>query len=345
MRKIFAFVATIGLFVLMVSCDQLIFTQLTNPTTSPETTTSIDSESTLAPTTTEPTEETTASLTLSYADYQDLIDQLADTIRETIGEDIDQYMNHPGESIAADESLFLEIYQEVETRLRAAFLGSDNGTIGLNFDTIQAKILEVSSIAEHSVVGITSYYDLQGQALGSGVIYKYDSDTNVYYVITNHHVIEDGNNFKIVFYDGSKVTAYRLGYDSDVDVAVLYFLGNDLPIIPVISLLGDSAAAEPGNIVIAGGNPRGYDFYGSVTLGILSGVDRDVENPKVLYLQHDASINSGNSGGPLYNLEGEVIGINVLKYASTDIEGMGFAIPINQIKAMLTELETGAPTT
>jgi serine protease Do len=292
--------------------------------------------------TTESSVSTDTSLTLSYDDYNDLINQLATMIREEIGDDIDQYMNYPGTSIAQDDSVYQEIYAEVEARLRSELLDAE--IIGLNLDSFQQKLLEVAGIAEHSVVGITSYLDQTGQALGSGVIYKYDLETNVYFVITNHHVIEDGNNFKVVFYEGSRVTAHRLGYDSDVDVAVLYFLGEELPIEPMVSQLGDSDEATPGEIVIAGGNPRGYSFYGSVTMGILSGVNRNVSNPDVLYLQHDASINSGNSGGPLYNLQGEVIGINVLKYASTDIEGMGFAIPINQIKAMLTELEVGAPT-
>ncbi|MDD3113317.1 MAG: trypsin-like peptidase domain-containing protein [Candidatus Izemoplasmatales bacterium] len=345
MKKIFILIGLMGIVASMISCDQLIFTQITGATTSTVTASTSSSESTYIPTTTESSGEIEATTDFSYANYQDLIDQLADNIRSTIGDDLDQYMNHPGESIASDESVYQEIYLEVESRLREEFLENTSGSIPVNLDSIQEKILEVSGIAEHSIVGITSYFDLQGQALGSGVIYKYDAVANIYFVITNHHVIEDGNNFKIVFYEGSKVTAYRLGYDSDVDVAVLYFNGDNLPIVPTISVLGDSDAAEAGNIVIAGGNPRGYDFYGSVTLGIVSGVNRDVENPKVLYIQHDASINSGNSGGPLYNLEGEVIGINVLKYASEDIEGMGFAIPINQIKTMLAEMEEGAPTT
>ena len=280
--------------------------------------------------------DTTTSTTensLSYSDYEDLKNQLYEEIYAQVYASLYAELNL--DDISSSE-LNEEIYQAVSDRFDA-LLSDDQ--IQLMVDSTQGKIYAVSDLVEESVVGITSYLDAEGQSLGSGVVYKHDSLTNAYYVITNHHVVETGNNFKVVFCDGSSVTATLLGFDADVDIAVLTFDGSDLDRSIQVSPLGNSSALQPGTIVIAAGNPEGYDFYGSITMGVLSGVDRKLDDTQMRYLQHDASINSGNSGGPLYNLDGEVIGINVSKYASTDIEGMGFAIPIDIVKTVVAVIE------
>jgi serine protease Do len=118
-----------------------------------------------------------------------------------------------------------------------------------------------------------------------------------------------------------------------------------------VASFGDSDAIEKGTVVLAAGNPSGYNFFGSVTMGIISGKNRyfdtnndGVRDMFVSYLQHDAAINSGNSGGPLYNIHGTVIGINVSKFVGSEIEGMGFAIPIETVTAILDDLEAGLRT-
>jgi len=279
------------------------------------------------------TTTTTTENSISYSDYEDLKNQLYAEIYAEVYASLYAELNL--DDIASSE-LNEEIYQAVSDRFDA-LLSDDQ--IQLMVDSTQEKIYSVSELVEESVVGITSYLDTEGQSLGSGVVYKHDTLTDTYFVITNHHVVETGNNFKVVFVDGSSVTATLLGYDADVDIAVLTFAGAALDRSIQVSPLGNSSSLQPGTIVIAAGNPEGYDFYGSITMGVLSGVDRKLDDTQMRYLQHDASINSGNSGGPLYNLDGEVIGINVSKYASTDIEGMGFAIPIDTVKTVVALIE------
>ncbi len=279
------------------------------------------------------TEVTTAQTTLNYEDlkaelYQLIYDDIYDSL----------YADLSLSNIADDELLYAEIYASIRNRF-AVLLAEDE--IDLLVDTVQDQIYAIADLVEESVVGITSYLDLEGQSLGSGVVYKYVAASDTYYVITNHHVVETGNNFKIVFCDSTKVIGTLIGYDENVDIAVLSFSGTELERTIRVSPLGNSASEVPGSMVIAAGNPEGYDFYGSITMGVLSGVNRSVDSSIQRYLQHDASINSGNSGGPLYNLDGEIIGINVSKYASTDIEGMGFAIPIDSVKTVIAIIEAG----
>lgn len=299
----------------------------TSTATEPDLTTTTIVDTTLPPTT------TVSGITINYSDYQDLVDQLYQMVYEDIYEEL---YNELGLQDMIDEALYEEIYADVEGRLAELISG---GEFALYIDDLQQQIYDVAELTELSVVGVTNYLGEEAQSLGSGVIYKYESVSDRYFVITNEHVVEDGDNFRIVFVDGTYVIGDLLGYDSNVDIAVLTFSGADLDREVAVSPLGDSDTEPIGSFVIASGNPKGYDFYGSVTMGILSGKDRDLETPGVRYLQHDASINSGNSGGPLYNLDGEVIGINVSKYAATDIEGMGFAIPINLVKTVIADIE------
>lgn len=298
---------------------------------SQETTTTL----TWATTTPETTTATTSEELKKYVYYnlQDLIDQMYADIAAQIYADLYAELS---ETLLED--LDQTIYDAVLAQVQAKI---DEGTIVVPLDDFQDSINEVVTLASASVIGVTTYVGQDAEALGSGVIYRYDEVADRYYLITNEHVVEGGDNYKVVFEDDTAVTATLVGADASVDIAILWFSGAGLDRQLLVSPLGDSDTVTKGDIVLAVGHPRGFDFYGSVPMGIVSGLDREVGTESVRYIQHDASINSGNSGGPIYNLQGEVIGINVSKYASTEIEGMGFAIPINTALAVVRSIDPG----
>ena len=172
---------------------------------------------------------------------------------------------------------------------------------------------------------------------GSGIIINSDG-----YIVTNSHVIGDSSkyNVSVITSDGQTYEAKVIGYDVRSDLAVLKIDATGLPECE----LGDSSQLVLGDYVIAIGNPGGRQFAGSVTMGIVSGVDRiiDTENTEstsaMRYIQTDAAINPGNSGGALVNMYGQVIGVNTAKIAATGYEGMGFAIPSSKVKEIVTDL-------
>jgi 2-alkenal reductase len=160
---------------------------------------------------------------------------------------------------------------------------------------------------------------------GSGAIISPDG-----YVITNHHVIDGASTLEVVFYDGSTRSASLVGDDPLMDLALLKIEGS----VPGYLALGNSDALRQGETVIAIGSPLG-EFKNSVTVGVVSALHRTLsaDAPEDL-IQTDAAINSGNSGGPLLNMQGEIVGINTLVYrdqgmSSVRIEGLGFAVPSN----------------
>ncbi len=168
-------------------------------------------------------------------------------------------------------------------------------------------------------------------ASGSGVIIDASG-----YIITNNHVIEGQKTLQVIFADGSKADATVAGADAIADIAVIKVEGK----MPAVAPLGDSNALEPGQIAIAIGSPLG-DYRGTVTVGVVSGLNRTVGRQQGL-IQTDAAINNGNSGGPLINSLGQVIGINTLVVRSTSegnvAEGLGFAIPSNQVRDIMGQL-------
>ena len=186
-----------------------------------------------------------------------------------------------------------------------------------------------------AVVVVETYRRNTLVATGTGVIFK--QDNNKYYVMTNYHVIEDGTRIKIVLTDGNRYEVNVDGGDIYSDIAVLSF---DSKEDYTIAEIGSSTDARVGDTTFAVGAPLDADTYSwTVTRGILSGKDRmiEVSTSNTLYnsndyimkvLQTDAAINSGNSGGPLCNSNGQVIGITNMKLVSDGVEGMGFAIPI-----------------
>jgi serine protease Do len=219
--------------------------------------------------------------------------------------------------------------------------------------TIQAVVpyYDIPSIVEQTtpgVVSITTYYssvsdrveEWEPMTYGTGVIFSEDG-----YIVTNHHVIEDAVNITVTLYSGEKVVAQLIGSDKYVDLAVLKINRTNLYNIP----FGNSDVMRVGEQVIAIGSPLGDELTGTVTAGIISAVDReiDVDGIPFTLLQTDAALNPGNSGGPLVNMKGEVIGINTLKsiFAGYDeygmaiaAEGISYAIPSNKVQAAIDDI-------
>ena len=203
-------------------------------------------------------------------------------------------------------------------------------------------------LAVNQVVGITTeitytnYFGFtsSGAVSGSGFIISSDG-----YILTNNHVIEDavagGYEVKVLTYDGTEYIADVVGYEEDNDVAVLKIAGTDFHAATV----GDSEGMLVGEKVYAVGNPLGELEY-TMTSGMVSALDREISirdntsggTKTINMFQIDAAINSGNSGGPVYNSRGEVIGIATSKYSDTGIEGLGFAIPINDAVKIANDL-------
>ena len=186
-----------------------------------------------------------------------------------------------------------------------------------------------------STVGITTSvttnyfgFTTTSAAAGSGFVLSEDG-----YILTNYHVIENSTSIKVTLYDGSSYDAELIGYDESNDIAVLKVDAENLS--PVV--LGDSDNLNVGDSVVAIGNPLGELTF-SLTAGVVSALDREVTlsgNVTMELIQTDCAINSGNSGGALFNLYGEVIGITNAKYSSSgsgaSIDNIGFAIPINSV--------------
>ena len=183
-------------------------------------------------------------------------------------------------------------------------------------------------------------YTSSAAVSGSGFIISPDG-----YILTNYHVIEDANeggyDITVLTYDGTEYTASIVGYEKDNDIAVLKIEASGLDAVTV----GDSDAMSVGDTVYAVGNPLGELQY-TMTSGMVSALDRDISSTDqntgvvttISMFQIDAAVNSGNSGGPVYNSRGEVIGVVTAKYSSSGVEGLGFAIPINDAVSIATEL-------
>ena len=221
------------------------------------------------------------------------------------------------------------------------------GNSGTNNTTIQLvgnkeEISPVIAIAKKvmpSVVGVRTYgtYHYWGRQItnmelgsGSGIIYSEDG-----YVITNYHVIEDATSVVVTLSDKQEFEAVIIGADEASDLAVLKIeAGQRLP----AAEFGDSATLEIGELVVAIGNPLGYD--NTVTDGIVSGLNRQLSDytDEMTLIQTNAAINSGNSGGALVNGKGQVIGINSAKLVVSNAEGMGFALSIDEVKPLVEQI-------
>ena len=205
---------------------------------------------------------------------------------------------------------------------------------------------EVYAQNVNSTVGITTSittnyfgYQTTAAAAGSGFILTQDG-----YILTNYHVVENSNSIKVTTYDGTSYDAQLIGYDESNDIAVLKIDATDLT--PVV--LGDSDTLNVGDTVVAIGNPLGELTF-SLTTGAVSALNRPVTfstGTTMNLIQTDCAINSGNSGGALFNLYGEVIGITNAKYSSSgssseaSIDNIGFAIPIDQVRSIFESIIT-----
>lgn len=215
--------------------------------------------------------------------------------------------------------------------------------------TDNASLTDMIEKASSAIVGVVNYQnggnpfmqqaENQASGTGSGVIYQIEGDFA--YIVTNNHVIEGAEKIEVALDSGEKIDAELIGQDALTDLAVLKidakYAGYALP-------FGDSEALRAGDPVVAIGNPLGLDFSGTVTKGIVSAKNRSIKVDTSAgewaldVIQTDAAINPGNSGGALLNSNGEVIGINSLKIASNGVEGIGFAIPSNDVLPLVEEM-------
>ncbi|WP_141430708.1 S1C family serine protease [Bacillus sp. 03113] len=216
---------------------------------------------------------------------------------------------------------------------------------------VESNVTNAVDKAADAVVGITNIQSTsfwaengnQEAGTGSGVIYK-KADGKAY-IVTNHHVVQGATELEVTLADGTKAPAALKGSDVWTDLAVIEI---DAGSVKKIAEFGNSDLLKAGEPVIAIGNPLGLTFSGSVTQGIVSGVERaipvDIDQDGIVdwqaeVLQTDAAINPGNSGGALVNINGQVIGINSMKIAQQEVEGIGLAIPINSARPIIKDLE------
>ena len=246
----------------------------------------------------------------------------------------------------------------LQSAAKTSDAGSTKSAVASNLNltkTALAKGAPTTEIAKKvgpSIVGIRinvntkqnwfSGADSLGQSAGegSGVIISSDG-----YIMTNYHVVEyadpknktsQSSTLEVFLPDKQQATAKFIGGDSKNDLAVIKIELNNLP----VAELGDSSMLEVGEQAIAIGNPLGMEFAGSVTAGVISALNRAVtmEDKTLNLIQTDAAINPGNSGGALVNSQGQVIGINTVKISVAGVEGLGFAIPVNEAKPIIDQL-------
>ena len=214
----------------------------------------------------------------------------------------------------------------------------------------ETKVYEKTSLSKsidkiyNATVAVTAENNGEKEASGTGFIYKVEG--NNAYILTNEHILVS-NNIKVMMETEEVVSAKVLGKDKYLDLAVLQI---DKKVVSQIATIGSSEKSSIGDTVFTVGSPIGTNYHGTVTSGILSGKDRlvslsvsnNTDNNWVMkVLQIDAPINPGNSGGPLLNINGEVIGVCTMKLVDDNIEGMGFAIPIEYAMSHIKSLEKG----
>ena len=211
-------------------------------------------------------------------------------------------------------------------------------------EQVENPVVAIAEIAGKSVVGIkvnvksNVVYQTSSSSEGSGIIYREDG-----YIITNYHVIESAIK------NSQNSTIYVTFSNSDEELEAKYIGGDEVTDLAVIKVekegltaatFGDSDSLKVGELAVAIGNPLGQELAGSVTVGYISALNRTLTTDGRTYklVQTDAAINPGNSGGALVNSKGEIIGINTVKIGATEVEGIGFAIPMNIAKPIIEEL-------
>lgn len=221
---------------------------------------------------------------------------------------------------------------------------SENTDPALNIDQVTKAVVGVTNLQERDI-----WSNTQEAGAGTGVIYKKDNGNA--YIVTNNHVVENAQEVEVNLENDKKVKAEILGTDPLTDLAVLKIDGSE---VDTVAEFASSKDLKVGQTVVAIGNPLGAEFYGTVTKGIISGLDRSIEvdtdgdrRPDWVteVIQTDAAINPGNSGGALVNTDGKVIGINSMKIAQHAVEGIGLAIPSDSALPIMEQLEKNGEVT
>lgn len=231
------------------------------------------------------------------------------------------------------------ISAEKDSTYNTQQLSTDNqGSLADMVEHASSAIVGISNIQQNGNRFAGQVEDVPAGS-GSGVIYK--TDKHYAYIVTNNHVIEGAEKIDISFKSGETASAELVGTDALSDLAVVKV---DAKYADTVLEFGDSDTLRAGEQVVAIGNPLGLDFSGTVTQGVISAVDRTIDvktsagDWELDVIQTDAAINPGNSGGALLNTAGEVIGINSLKIAERGVEGLGFAIPSNDVLPLIKEM-------
>ncbi|WP_404457489.1 S1C family serine protease [Oceanobacillus kapialis] len=217
-------------------------------------------------------------------------------------------------------------------------LASEDASMSSSIEETTKAVVGVSNMQQQSI-----WTESQEAGTGSGIIYK--KENGKAYVVTNQHVVEGAEEVEIVLNNDERVNAKVLGSDALTDLAVLEVDGNK---IDTVASIGSSEDLAVGETAVAIGNPLGMEFANTITKGIISGLNRSVSMDTngdqqadwvTEVIQTDAAINPGNSGGALVNENGKVIGINSMKIAREEVEGIGFAIPIDTALPIMEQLE------
>lgn len=257
-----------------------------------------------------------------------------------------------GGKLTSEQSNETEKTKNNQTKLQTTS-STGNGTINSQSldvsDIAEATMPSIVSITNKSVQEVQSYFDMFGrgggmqqevESCGSGIIIGQNEEELL--IVTNNHVVADADTISVGFIDNQAYEATVKGTDSDNDLAVIAVkladISEDTMNQIKVASIGDSDSLKVGEQVVAIGNALGYGQ--SVTTGIVSAVDRQVGDSESEngFIQTDAAINPGNSGGALLNMKGEVIGINSAKLASTEVEGMGYAIPLSTASPIIEDL-------
>jgi len=231
-----------------------------------------------------------------------------------------------------------ELIELIETLMPEAFQ-----RVEFSLESFQESLIDVSKSVRESVIGVRPIGGfLSTGGVASGVIYKKEAD--MFYVVTNDHVVEGATRVEIVYEKNGLLFTVPsrdvtvLGRDKTTDLAVIRFRSDDN--FPVAQF-ADSYEVSVGEFIFAVGNPLGFNYYGTMTIGTISGLARYVPNSEfeVPFIQHDAAISPGNSGGGLFNINGQLVGINNMKIVNNVASGLGFAIPSNTVARIVSDLE------
>ena len=237
--------------------------------------------------------------------------------------------NYPNSQLLTEEKEDPDITSEVSLNLQDTPQGSDN--------TPQEGALSLQDIYEKAIVSVVSIscQTASGTATGTGVIFSDDG-----YIVTNCHVVESGYEIHVILHNEEIYEAQLVGADSISDLAVLRINAENL----TPAEFGNSDSLRVGDMVVAIGDPLGIELRGTMTDGIVSAINRDITTSgrTMTLIQTNAALNSGNSGGPLINCYGQVIGINTMKIGdfmdSAGVEGLGFAIPTVTVETIVSQL-------